>query len=511
MIIVNSKSQKTSNLVSSNRFWIFLAFTLVLFNVGGQDKISINHLISVYRSAEDINGAEALIKIKKSELEVVENKVSAGRTSDFIWIHFEGDSLANWDLMELANSAIDKFEVYLIEDNSVSSILTGGDHFHFSKRPIDYRNFIWEIDLDTHKEYLIKIDKRNSTVSYPLRLWSRNGWESRQKLEFVYNGIYFGIIFLAGLSALIIAITFHSKVIFWYALYAILIAVFTSAYSGYLFQFVYPEIPKLNDFVRPIVSTINIICSAFFLINLIHLQRKLPWIKKATLAISFLLITLLILAVLNQEWARLNSSWLLNVVPILFLIESIILWWGAYLSYQDQKLVVKLFFINSVFVFGGSFAFSLSEYGMIDWSSMLIDPMALGLGIEIIIFGWFLLTNMKKTLVPKNEDDKKGNPKEFITPSGTVLNVSDITFLKSEGHYIEIHQSNMEPLIERLSLKEAIKVFSESNSLKTHRSYLVNPNSIRVKYADRIVLNNGSEIPLSRSFKERTEEALKKI
>lgn len=95
-------------------------------------------------------------------------------------------------------------------------------------------------------------------------------------------------------------------------------------------------------------------------------------------------------------------------------------------------------------------------------------------------------------------------PDSFLTlKSKAVLPVAQIVYIKSDGPYVEIYlKTKTKPEVDRNSLKGILNSLPQEGFLQTHRSYIVNIESIRSVYSSRLVLENESEIPISRSFKE---------
>ncbi|MGC6478749.1 MAG: LytTR family DNA-binding domain-containing protein, partial [Flavobacteriaceae bacterium] len=84
--------------------------------------------------------------------------------------------------------------------------------------------------------------------------------------------------------------------------------------------------------------------------------------------------------------------------------------------------------------------------------------------------------------------------------SKAVVRVRDIYFLKSDDKYVEYHtKSKCE--IERIALKEALEQLPAQQFVQCHKSYVVNLLQIRQVYADKIIMQQGETLPLSRTFK----------
>ena len=86
------------------------------------------------------------------------------------------------------------------------------------------------------------------------------------------------------------------------------------------------------------------------------------------------------------------------------------------------------------------------------------------------------------------------------------LVISEITMLKSDGHYIEVFTNNNKYLI-RTKLNEFSDMLPEAMFVRVHRSYVVNINNIE-KFGPTFVYVNNIEIPLSTSYRSEFSKRL---
>ncbi|MBS1734768.1 MAG: response regulator transcription factor [Bacteroidetes bacterium] len=85
------------------------------------------------------------------------------------------------------------------------------------------------------------------------------------------------------------------------------------------------------------------------------------------------------------------------------------------------------------------------------------------------------------------------------------VKVSDILFCEAEGTYTRFHINNAEPILVSKNLKEYEAFLEPLGFIRTHHSYLANPD--RIKVFDKtdggsLYLDNGQSIPVSQRKKE---------
>lgn len=89
------------------------------------------------------------------------------------------------------------------------------------------------------------------------------------------------------------------------------------------------------------------------------------------------------------------------------------------------------------------------------------------------------------------------------------LKITDIVYIRAEGHYVEIFCENeLKPIIERISLTQLLQLLPINNFVRTHRSYIVNVLKIRSVTTDALQLHTGEWIKLSRTYKEALKDKL---
>ncbi|GEM_PF-1865229 len=95
--------------------------------------------------------------------------------------------------------------------------------------------------------------------------------------------------------------------------------------------------------------------------------------------------------------------------------------------------------------------------------------------------------------------------------SKAVLEAEQIVAIKSDSHYLEFYLTTKEkPEIDRNTIKNVLSVLPDY-FMQVHKSYIINIKAIKVKYADKVEMKTGIEIPVSRTFKGILKEALARL
>lgn len=110
---------------------------------------------------------------------------------------------------------------------------------------------------------------------------------------------------------------------------------------------------------------------------------------------------------------------------------------------------------------------------------------------------------LMQQVVHKNEHDKKIVLRD--SESMYFIKVADILFCEAEGPYTKFYFSNTAPITISKNLKEFEQMLEPLGFIRTHHSYLANPNKITLydkTDGGALILEGGQSIPVSQRKKE---------
>lgn len=148
-----------------------------------------------------------------------------------------------------------------------------------------------------------------------------------------------------------------------------------------------------------------------------------------------------------------------------------------------------------------------------------------GIGVIIIIsaFLYFQMKKKSKEVELKSSEiealntqvnilqEKLKPTQDFITlKSKAVIPLEELMYIQSDGPYVELFiESKDRPEVDRNSLKSILASLPNNQFIQVHRSYIVNINYIQSIYATNLVLKDGTELNISRTFKSGIESVLR--
>lgn len=118
------------------------------------------------------------------------------------------------------------------------------------------------------------------------------------------------------------------------------------------------------------------------------------------------------------------------------------------------------------------------------------------------------LIELKRML--KEPSKKASNELEHITlKSKALIRLNELMYISSDGPYLEFYLSSKDkPEIDRNTLKRLTEELPSKKFIQVHRSHIVNIDFIKSIYSDKLILQNGSELKVSRSYKEQIDNIL---
>ncbi len=87
------------------------------------------------------------------------------------------------------------------------------------------------------------------------------------------------------------------------------------------------------------------------------------------------------------------------------------------------------------------------------------------------------------------------------------IDFQDILFARSEGNLLFIHQSNHR-VVTRMTLQNFLSMLPPTAFVRTHKSYVVARTAVRKIERAQLVLNDGTNIPLARTYRPMVTQQL---
>ena len=123
--------------------------------------------------------------------------------------------------------------------------------------------------------------------------------------------------------------------------------------------------------------------------------------------------------------------------------------------------------------------------------------------ISSLLLGRYLIAYVKKVKTVELEKEtikKKVEAKYISLNNKSKVYIKELDYIKSDGNYLEFYSGDKK-VVDRNKLKIILEDLPP-NFIQTHRSFIVNKNAIQSLTAASLILQNGVEIPISRTYKQ---------
>jgi signal transduction histidine kinase len=376
-----------------------------LFIKGNERRIDLLGHSSALKSREE-NENIAWRKLAKDGIALKSSSV--GFTENvFYWVAF---TLKNMNaqqlefLFELDNPQIDILEIYSVTSSSNPALLLRtGDKLPFDHRLIMHRNFLLPIRLQPRQTetVLLKIDKRNSSISFPMFLWNPVQFHEKDYQHNLGYGIYFGFLLLCLTYSTLTYIFLRKAIYLWYSLWIIFSGLVVATALGFSFQYLYPWTTDFNSVGRVYVELLSTACVGCFLKYFLNIPVIFPKLNKWITGIIYFFF-LLVVAIPLLSMYQAGSFILLPLINVSVVVLIFLFLYAAVIGFKQQKRTTLFFLSAFGAVIIASITIILSEFGVLSTERLTVNPYMVGSAIEILLFSVGLTFQVKEVYDDRN-------------------------------------------------------------------------------------------------------------
>ncbi|MEO8111044.1 MAG: 7TM diverse intracellular signaling domain-containing protein [Ginsengibacter sp.] len=348
----------------------------------------------------------------------------AGNEYKYFVLKLSSLSEVNGRFLSIDNTSLDTIDIYRIYANGKSELLYQGGYLVPYSRD---RAYVWHtipVEISVIPSYYLvamKAAQKNINIQYDIL--SDEALQRKYQAHDRYVFFYIGSACLIIVTMVLAFFLFRQKTFTIYLGYIICISIWIIAHYGYLFPFVYPRLPAINEIVKPVSS----LGAAYFLIALLNnvfsqsLQSKV-WLKQMLTAVQYVLPVicgLMLLLLINNLAPSIQGALIaLWHVGLLFAICLIVF---TPLDFINTGRVAKIFscamllicIIALVHLLGNSGYINnyfINEHGITIGS--IIENFIIAFGL---LYGLFEENNEKKKRVLMLEQEQGEILKRLVT------------------------------------------------------------------------------------------------
>jgi two-component system, sensor histidine kinase LadS len=379
-------------------FFIFLCFTLFLTKrVSGQVlATTLKNADETYKPSDNVYylwDKEGDLTIDKIQSPPFKNQftkapngvVSFGLTNDDMWLriavkNYIPEKQKEW-YFEMAYPHFDSLEFYYQDKNGKWQRELTGDQTLFSSRKIFNKHFVFPLELaDTTTRVLYFRIGGLGSKQFPLYIQSpKTFYTAQEKISMVYGGMFFGTIIIMMFYNLFIFFSLKDKIYIYYVFTNISALVYYCGYTGYGFQYIWPDYYWINEKIIPFGGLITGVSTVFFAKVFLETKKYMPWVNKIYVGfIVIYLLNLVIIPFVSYDIALKSASILASLSSILVFITSYAIWIKGNKSARFIAFAFSFYLIGIVLL-------NLSIIGIIPRNFFVAHAMEMGTVLEIAL------------------------------------------------------------------------------------------------------------------------------
>jgi signal transduction histidine kinase/CheY-like chemotaxis protein len=326
---------------------------------------------------------------------------SVGFTSDHFWVRFKVQNSSQESkvyYLETARPITDEADLYQISEPKIYHFQSG-DQIQFDERQLPHRSTVFKIKLppQTTQQFYLHLKSDGETVNLPLNLYTETSFWIMNYKQQLFLGLFYGLLFLAGIIYLFFYTSLKAKSFLYYAIYVFSIALLQSALDGFIFQYVFPNGGFFNDKAVLITALITNVFLLKYCEHFLNVKQQLPsfykWYKTV-----YAVIGILFLMVLVSEETMALAYPLSNVNGLL----SLILILTTVFVMRYKRMSVDVFFsIGIFFLVFGLLGFVMNNLSLLPNNFYTLNSAKFGTGFEVIFLSLSMTNLIRKLRMDK--------------------------------------------------------------------------------------------------------------
>lgn len=301
-------------------------------------------------------------------------------------------------IIEIAYPLIDDIRFYnpISKFNTIESRM--GDTYIFSQRPIQYRNFLFPLSLNSNQTntYYFRILNKGPMV-LPIHIWSYNELIHNISSENILIGIFLGIAIVMILYNAFLYSFFRELHYLYYVLFLFGLLILILTLTGVSFQYIWPNSIWWANYNFPIMIFFTSIWGILFTREILNTKQNAIIYDKVLYAAVYLNAFALAIPFLVDYVYSLRIALVIAVILLCIIYATVI---NAYLN---QKSYSKYFLIAWTGFFIGIFIYQFYSLGWLPTYFISTWSIFIGSSFEIVLFALALAERINDIRKDKEE------------------------------------------------------------------------------------------------------------
>ncbi len=300
------------------------------------------------------------------------------------WVRFRVNAAAPgvW-LLKCDNPQIDHIDLYLI--TSAGTLRkTAGDEFPFDKREFQHRNFVFPLALPAGESEIYVRFKSQGSLFFQLLVMSPAAFARTDYLEQYGLGLYYGVIIVMVLFNFLIYTAVRDPAYLFYVFYILSFGLFQFALNGFGFEFLWPDLPFVENRVIPLFGIITVGFATMFSRVFLHTEVHAPRIDQLLLGLAWTSVPAVLVSAFTEYYISIRIGTIFSV------FFAVLASTGAFLAWRLGFRPARFFLLGWSFFFIGIVVFALFITGFLPGNIWTRFALQAGAAIELVILSFGL-------------------------------------------------------------------------------------------------------------------------
>lgn len=330
---------------------------------------------------------------------------SFGFTDSAYWFRFQVDNPSSEPqkmLLVLRSAWLDTVNLYQIDGDHSQTGETYGDTLPFHKRQHAHPQFLIDLRIVPGQQvYYLRLTTQQAFMT-PMQLWEPEAFYERDRLWAGYFGMFYGVLLVMVLYNACIWYSTRDRNYLFYFLYLTAFFVMNFSYSGFAFQYFWPDSPRWANGTYSSWIFLYQITAVLFAMNFLESRSRLP--KMHLLLKTFLSVLIVwcigVLASGNELLYNASAVYFVFCFTPLMSTAGVIAWFSGYKA-------ARFFALASMATLFGAFITALTVSGYLTYSFAHFHAVEFGIVVDVVLLA-LALADRINLLREQKEAAEKG-------------------------------------------------------------------------------------------------------
>lgn len=333
-----------------------------------------------------------------------QSNTNLGFTTHFYWVKFKLENNTKSEqlfYLETARPITDVVNLYKIGTDGMEEKMQAGDLIPISERPFYHRKNIFPLRLAPGDkfDFYLELGSDGEVINLPLNLHDSASLIISSYKDQLSFGVFYGILFLAGITYLFFYFGIRQKSFLWYISYVFTVALLHLSLDGYFYQYLTPSVTWFSRHSVLLFAAVSAFSFGRYVQVYVGVNRFSPILDKV---FSFFLGTMLVLVLLVFIWAGGLPNFYpgVNAIALLLIILSVA---AVFMSHIKKQPVDIFFTLGIVSLTVGFIIFILNNFSFVPNSFLTENITKFSTGLEVVFLS---LSMANRIRLLKSEKEK---------------------------------------------------------------------------------------------------------